>query len=114
MRLYGFTARALRFYEEQGLIEARRDRLNARYYEPDARRRLDWIAPLRRVGVSLDEIRDVLEAEDEEGRRELALRAIARRKQALEAQLDQARDARETLRARPGPEPRRAGLRSRA
>ena len=40
MRLFGLTARALRFYEEKGLVEARRDRLNARFYDPAARRRL--------------------------------------------------------------------------
>ena len=115
MRLYGLTARALRFYEERGLIEARRDRLNARYYDPDARRRLDWIAPLRRAGVSLEEIRDVLRAEDEDGRgQEQALRAVARRQEALETQLSMAKDALETLRASPGPETSRVGLRVRA
>lgn len=113
MRIYGLTARALRFYEERGLLEARRDRLNCRYYDPDARRRLDWIAPLRRAGVSLEEIRGVLRAEDDEGRgEEFALRAVARRRAALEAQLGQAKDALDSLQATLGAERRRIGLRS--
>jgi len=115
MRLYGLTARALRFYEERGLIEARRDRLNARFYDPDARRRLDWIVPLRRAGVSLEEIREVLRAEDEEGRgQECALRAVARRQIELEAQLSAAKDATLTLQTAPAPQPRRLGLAARA
>lgn len=90
MRLYGVTARALRFYEERGLIEARRDRLNTRFYDPAARARLDWIVPLRRAGVSLEEIGEVLHAEDQDGRgREAALRAIARRQAELEVQMGQ-------------------------
>ena len=109
MRIYGLTARALRFYEERGLIEARRDRLNARYYDPDARRRLDWIAPLRRAGVSLEDIRQVLRAEDEEGRgQEHALRAVARRHADLEAQLAQAKAALDVLQVKPAAPPRRA------
>ena len=53
MRIFGLTARALRFYEEKGLIEAHRDRLNCRYYDATARNRLEWIARLRREGLTL-------------------------------------------------------------
>ncbi len=64
MRLFGMTARALRFYEERGLIEARRDRMNCRYYDAAARKRLEWIRLLRAGGLSIDDIREVLSAED--------------------------------------------------
>lgn len=115
MRLYGLTARALRFYEERGLIEARRDRLNARFYDPDARRRLDWIVPLRQAGVSLEDIREVLRAEEEDGRgQDCALRAVARREAELEAQLSAAKAAALALQTAPAPQPRRIGLASRA
>jgi DNA-binding transcriptional MerR regulator len=111
MRLYGLTARALRFYEERGLIEARRDRLNARFYDPEARRRLDWIVPLRKAGVPLEEIREVLRAEDEDGRgQEHALRAVARRQAELETQLAEAKQALQSLAARPAAEPRRLAV----
>jgi DNA-binding transcriptional MerR regulator len=87
MRVFGMTARALRFYEEKGLIEARRDRFNARYYDPVARNRLEWIARLRRAGVSLPDIEDVLEIEDEAGRRQAALAKVARRREAVAKEL---------------------------
>ena len=87
MRLFGLTARALRFYEEKGLVEARRDRLNARYYDPVARGRLEWIARLRRAGVSLPDIEEVLGA-DEEGRgQECAMRKLEHRRETLQAEL---------------------------
>ncbi|WP_293351472.1 MerR family transcriptional regulator [Phenylobacterium sp.] len=89
MRLFGLTARALRFYEEKGLVEARRDRLNARYYDPIARQRLEWIARLRKAGVSLPDIEDVLRA-DEDGRgRECAVGKLERRRETLKAELSQ-------------------------
>jgi DNA-binding transcriptional MerR regulator len=31
MKLFDMTARAIRYYEERGLIDARRDRMNSRY-----------------------------------------------------------------------------------
>lgn len=88
MRLFGLTARALRFYEEKGLVEARRDRLNARFYDPAARRRLEWISRLRKAGVSLPDIEEVLRAEDEgAGGRECAVRKLEARREALAAEL---------------------------
>ena len=66
--LFGMTHRAIRFYEEKGLIEARRDRLNCRFYDGAARRRLGWISALRAAQVPLAEIEEVLEAEDRDGR----------------------------------------------
>ena len=115
MRVYGLTARALHYYEELGLVEACRDRSNTRYYDPDGRRRLDWIAPLRRADVPMAEIRDVLRAENESGRGgEYALRALVRRQEALEAQVLQVKDARLALEAAPVAGARRVPLRSRA
>lgn len=89
MRLFGLTARALRFYEEKGLVEARRDRLNARYYDPVARGRLEWIARLRKAGVSLPDIEDVLGAEENGRGHEIAMAKLERRREALKAELGQ-------------------------
>ena len=86
MRLYGMTARAIRFYEEKGLIEARRDRMNYRYSDSIARKRLAWIGPLRGAGLSLEDIRDVLDAEDET-RGTFALAKLQDRRRAMEAEL---------------------------
>jgi DNA-binding transcriptional MerR regulator len=88
MRLFGMTARALRFYEEKGLIEARRDRMNCRYYDPVARKRLSWIGPLRAAGLSLADIMAVIEADEAEDRgRETALGLLQTRRQAMQLEL---------------------------
>lgn len=88
MKLFGMTARALRFYEEKGLVHARRDRLNARYFDGPARQRLAWIAKLRGAGVSLPDICEVLDAEDKQGRGcECALDTVMRRRAELVAEL---------------------------
>ena len=89
MRLFGLTARALRFYEEKGLVEARRDRLNARYYDPAARQRLEWIARLRKAGVSLPDIEEVLGADEDGKGHECALRKLESRRETLKAELGQ-------------------------
>lgn len=110
MRLFGLTARALRFYEEKGLVEARRDRLNARYYDPVARGRLEWIARLRKAGVALPDIEDVLSAEDLDGKgRECALRKLEARRAALAAELEQVVATQAELAATPA-SPRRQGI----
>jgi DNA-binding transcriptional MerR regulator len=116
MRLFGLTARALRFYEEKGLIEARRDRLNARFYDAAARRRLEWIARLRKAGVSLPDIEDVLEAEDDGGRgRDCALAKLTRRRETLTAELASLDAAMAELAEAPQPgAPRRLGAGAKA
>jgi DNA-binding transcriptional MerR regulator len=87
-RRFGLTARALRFYEERGLVEAHRDRRNYRYYDAVACGRLEWIARLRRGGLSLIEIEQVLLAEEHGGDgREPALQMIERRREALRLEL---------------------------
>jgi DNA-binding transcriptional MerR regulator len=112
MRLFGLTARALRFYEEKGLVEARRDRLNARYYDVAARRRLEWIARLRKAGVSLPDIEEVLEAEEDGGRgRDCAVAKLERRRAALSEELARLNEAMAELATPPAPTPtRRLGV----
>lgn len=61
---YGVSPRAIRFYEEEGLIEADRDRQNRRIYDADAQARLAQIVDLRRCGLSIPEIREGLEIQD--------------------------------------------------
>lgn len=91
-RLFGMTPRALRFYEEKGLIEARRDRLNHRYYDGATRQKLAWIARLRSVSLSLRDIRQVLEADQRPGPNagsgsQLALRKLLARRETLAREL---------------------------
>jgi DNA-binding transcriptional MerR regulator len=90
MRLHGMTARAIRFYEEKGLIQPRRDRTNVRFYDGPARWRLAWIAQLRKAGVSLPDIKAVLQAQELAGQgRERALSLLETRRESLLAALQQ-------------------------
>ena len=60
---FGVTARALRFYEDEGLIAPRRQG-TARIYAPRDRARLAWILRAKRVGFSLSEIREMIDLYD--------------------------------------------------
>lgn len=60
---FGITARALRFYEDQGLIAPDRQGL-ARVYSRRDRARLAWILRAKRVGFSLSEIREMIDLYD--------------------------------------------------
>lgn len=56
----GVARSALRFYEDQGLIESARSEGGQRRYHRDVLRRIAFIRAAQRVGLSLDEIRDAL------------------------------------------------------
>lgn len=61
----GLTVRTLHWYDEIGLLPpARRTRAGHRIYGPDQVERLQRIRSLRHVGLSLQEIRDVLDRDD--------------------------------------------------
>jgi len=60
---FGVTARALRFYEDEGLIAPRRQGL-ARIYSRRDRARLAWILRGKRVGFSLADIREMIDLYD--------------------------------------------------
>jgi DNA-binding transcriptional MerR regulator len=60
---FDVTARALRFYEDQGLIAPERNGLSRIYSKRD-RARLAWILRAKRVGFSLAEIREMIDLYD--------------------------------------------------
>lgn len=60
---FGVTPRALRFYEDEGLIAPRRQGLSRVYGWRD-RARLAWILRGKRVGFSLAEIREMIDLYD--------------------------------------------------
>ena len=84
--LFNLTPRAIRFYEERGLVTATRDRQNRRIFDLRARQRLHVIADLRRAGLSLNEIRDALDDADgdEAQLKQQVLAQLAARLQALD------------------------------
>jgi DNA-binding transcriptional MerR regulator len=66
---FDITARALRFYEDQGLISPYRQGLSRVYSKRD-RARLAWILRAKRVGFSLAEIREMIDLYDlDDGRK---------------------------------------------
>jgi DNA-binding transcriptional MerR regulator len=60
---FGITPRALRFYEDEGLIAPERRGLSRIYSHRD-RARLAWILRGKRVGFSLAEIREMIDLYD--------------------------------------------------
>lgn len=60
---FDVTARALRFYEDEGLIAPER-RGTTRIYSQRDRARLAWILRGKRVGFSLGEIREMIDLYD--------------------------------------------------
>src|SRR3546814_10853515 len=61
--LFGVTARALRFYEDEGLISPSRKGLSRIYSKRD-RARLAWILRAKRTGFSLADIREMIDLYD--------------------------------------------------
>lgn len=86
---FGVTARALRFYEDEGLIGPER-RGTTRIYSQRDRARLAWILRGKRVGFSLGEIREMIDLYDVgDGRRvqrEVAIERCRARVATLDAQ----------------------------
>ena len=75
---FGVTPRALRFYEDEGLIAPKR-RGTQRVYSHRDRARLAWILRGKRVGFSLSAIREMIDLYDEgDGRRHQRAVAIER------------------------------------
>lgn len=60
---FACTARALRFYEDEGLIQPQRSGLSRVYSKRD-RARLAWIMRAKNVGFSLTEIKEMIDLYD--------------------------------------------------
>jgi DNA-binding transcriptional MerR regulator len=73
---FSVTARALRFYEDEALIAPERRGTQRLYTERD-RARLAWILRGKRVGLSLAEIKELLDLYDiGDGRRTQRLKTV--------------------------------------
>lgn len=85
-RQLNLTPRAVRLYDDLGLVQSRRDRQNWRRYDREACRRLGLIARLRAAGLGLEDIREILGFQDDgrDAQRDAALRHLARRREELE------------------------------
>jgi DNA-binding transcriptional MerR regulator len=72
----GATPRALRFYEQKGLLSPRRRKDQVRIYSHREKARLQLILRGRRAGFTLKEIRELFEAYDKGGRDTQRVRAL--------------------------------------
>lgn len=99
-REFGITARTIRFYEDQGLLAPRRVGAGARQraYSGRDRTRLKLTLRGKRLGLTLSEIRDLIDMYDSPAdtvpQLTRFLEVLARHRQALELQLA---DLHETL-----------------
>jgi DNA-binding transcriptional MerR regulator len=66
-RIYGVTLRALRFYEQRGLLKPVR-RGAARFYDSEQRARLQLILKGKHLGFTLTEIADLLDGDGQRAR----------------------------------------------
>jgi DNA-binding transcriptional MerR regulator len=88
-REFDVTPRTIRYYEDQGLLFPRREGLQRVYSKRD-RTRLKLALRGKRLGLSLAEIKDVIDmydtARDEEGQLVKFLAALQQRRAALQQQ----------------------------
>lgn len=92
-REFGVTLRALRFYEDKGLLSPRRQGLNRLYSRRD-RARLKLVLLGKRLGFSLIEIREMLGLYDTRGGKLKQLRvALAK----FDSQLDLLREQKQDV-----------------
>ncbi len=89
---FNVTPRAIRFYEDQGLISPQRQGQNRIYSRRD-RARLAWILRGKRVGFSLAEIREMIDLYDAgDGRAKQRALTIDRCQDRIEALTEQRAD----------------------
>jgi DNA-binding transcriptional MerR regulator len=95
-RKAGVTIRAMRLYEQRGLLKSERDRNGWRVYGPEAVSRLHYILSLKRIGLSLAQIGAILASGDAEIVSALGVQedALASQRRSIESALDVVRGAR--------------------
>jgi DNA-binding transcriptional MerR regulator len=89
-REFGITARAIRFYEDEGLIKPRRQGMT-RLYSAGDRAKLSWIRRGQRLGFKLAEIKELLDLYQVDRTGVQQMRELLKRTRALLADLEMKR-----------------------
>ncbi len=89
-REFGVTLRALRFYEDKGLLSPERMG-TTRLYTDEDKRRLKQILLGRRIGFSLRDIKEVLDLHDPRGANEKQFRLVLKKSERQMARLERQR-----------------------
>lgn len=87
---FGVSLRTLRFYEEKGLIKPTRDSSRNRLYTATEVARIAFIVECRRIGMAVDDIRDLVDLRRNmpvSTFRERVRRALQQRREALESEI---------------------------
>jgi Cu(I)-responsive transcriptional regulator len=94
----GLSAKSIRYYESQGLLQAARQANGYRYYDQDALQRLRLLARARLVGFSLSECAELLALFDDKARHSREVkRAVQHKIAQLDEQLHNLKRMRQTL-----------------
>lgn len=91
-RAFGVTLRALRFYEDKGLIHPTREG-TTRLYDRRDRARLQLVLLGRRIGFSLRDVKQMLDLYDPAGTNARQLRVVLQKSERQLARLEKERDA---------------------
>jgi DNA-binding transcriptional MerR regulator len=73
-RRTGLTNRAVRFYEDKGLIASQRDHRGQRLFDAETMERLIYVSQARQAGLSIGEIHQLLSIGDQQGEEQRAAR----------------------------------------
>lgn len=60
----GMTKRAIKYYEEKGLLSVKKDNNGYRNYTPEDVEILKKISVYRKLGIGIDDIKKLLETDD--------------------------------------------------
>jgi DNA-binding transcriptional MerR regulator len=90
-REFGVTLRALRFYEDKGLIRPVRQGATRLYRQAD-KTRLEFILLGRRVGFSLREVKQMLDLYDPEGSNIRQLKVVLEKSERQRGRLEKQRE----------------------
>lgn len=82
------SVRTVQYYDQQGLLHARRTASNQRRYQEDDLRRLQRILAYRQLGFTIKDIRELLDQQDDQALRT----AIALQEQHIRQELQAAQD----------------------
>jgi DNA-binding transcriptional MerR regulator len=86
-RITGLTQRAIRYYEDVGLIAPVRDPDGRRLYSKDVQRRLEIVVKLRQAGLAIKDVQAILDTRPAPAQWALAVARL----EARAKELDQAR-----------------------
>ena len=92
------TARAIRHYEEIGIITSKRMENNYRYFDESNLDKLKFLVRARKLGFSLEECRELIKLFENDNRKSENVRNIAKNKlENIDKQIQELKDLKKSL-----------------